>query len=302
MKPRVYICVLNYNNYKDTLECINSLELLHYDNYCVLVIDNNSTDDSGIRLQDYVKNKDKIVFIKSKYNCGYAAGNNVGIKFAMKDIDMRYVWILNNDTVVDPYALSELVKKAEINKSIGLVGSKLIYDWNRNKIQGYGGIYCKYTGVSKHIKNEKEINKINYVIGASVLARREYLEEVGLMREDYFLYYEEVDWAIRGMGKYSISCAKDSVVYHKEGGTVKRDKKGERVSCYFSVRNKLLITKRFYPKYLLVVCLRAFVTSLYRVARFDFYTAWLILKIIIGIKDELFENLNEINRRNYDKY
>lgn len=295
MKPRVYICVLNYNNYKDTLECINSLELLCYDNYCVLVIDNNSTDDSGIRLQEYVKNNKKIVFIKNKYNCGYAAGNNVGIKFAMKDIDMRYVWILNNDTIVDPYALNELVEIAEKNTSIGLVGSKLIYDWNRKKIQGYGGVYCKYTGVSRHIKDEKEINKMNYVIGASVLARREYLEDVGLMREDYFLYYEEVDWATRGMGKYSIACAKDSVVYHKEGGTVKRDKTGERMSCYFSVRNKLLITKRFYPQFFFLVSMRALITSIYRMACFDFYTAWIILKLIVGIKEDVFEKLNEAN-------
>lgn len=287
-EPRVYIIVLNYRNYTDTIECLESLLRLKYINKEIIVIDNASPNDSNKYLKQWVsENKGQPVeFIANNSNLGYAGGNNVGIRRALCDPKMEFVWVLNNDTIVDVNSLSALVKKMNGNPNIGVCGSKLIYNWDRNRIQGYGGVYNKWLGAVGTIVDEDKINKIDYVIGASMLIKRKVLESIGLLGEDYFLFFEELDYAQRLKGKYMISCACDSIVYHKEGASIgakaSKPKENSYISDYYTIRNRILVTKKYFPYCLPTVYLGLFVAIFNRIRRKQYDRVKMIVKLMLG--------------------
>jgi len=285
--PKVYIVILNWNGWQDTIACLTSILMNDYLEYEIIVCDNASTDDSEIYLKEWISERQEypIHYIQTGKNLGFAGGNNVGIHYSLDAGDMEYVWLLNNDTIIEKDALSKLIEKIKTDKTIGICGSKLVYYDDHNKIQGLGGIYNRYFAFSRHILNIDEIEKMDYVIGASMLVSKKFLMDVGLMCEDYFLYYEELDWAIRAKGKYSLGCASESVVYHKEGASIGSDKnitkKSDLADC-FLVKNKLKITRKYF-KYCLVTVYIGLVIGLFRrILKGERKKAATILKIILG--------------------
>jgi len=297
-EPKVYIIVLNYRNYTDTIECLESLLKLQYGNKEIIVIDNASPNDSNKYLKQWVfENKGQPVeFIANNSNLGYAGGNNVGIRRALKDPKMQFVWVLNNDTIVDSNALTALVEKMNDNLNVGVCGSKLIYNWDRTKIQGFGGIYNKWVGAVGTIKNENEIDKMDYVIGASMFIRREVLTTIGLLSEDYFLFFEELDYAQRIKGKYLMSCACDSIVYHKEGASIgakaAKPKETSYISDYYTIRNRILITKKYFPYCLFTVYLGLFIAIFNRIRRKQYDRIKMIINLMLNKKDMQLEFSN----------
>lgn len=291
----VYICVLNYNNPQDTISCLESLQNLIDVEYKILLVDNASTDNSLDTLKEYVnKHPNTLKLFPLTVNAGYAAGNNVALKYAMTKVDMNYCWILNNDTVVEPDSLKWLVIHMENNPDVGICGSKLIYSWDRSRVQGYGGRYRKWLSISETIKDEQEIDKMDYVIGASVFVKKDFLEDIGLMCEDYFLYFEELDWRLRSKGRYRISCESKSVVYHKEGATIganiqQNPKDKSEIADYFDMRNRLLFTSKFYPYCLPTVYFISFVKIINRLRRKQYRRAWMFIKLLLGIYDQRYE-------------
>ena len=261
----------------------------------ILLIDNASTDDSVERLAAFsMKHADVVRFFPLKENLGYAAGNNVGLRYAMAQENCDYVWILNNDTLVEPDALAELVKYMEIHHEVGICGSKMVYAWDRSRLQGYGGIYHRWTARSEACVDVRKIGQIDYVIGAAALVRRSFLEEVGLMAEDYFFYFEELDWAERARGKYRLSCAPCSVVYHQEGATIgacpNASEGKSMLSDYYMVRNRLLFTRRYHPFCLPTVYLSLFLTLLNRLRRHQCARIPTLLRLMFGRSDARFEH------------
>lgn len=289
----IYICVLNYNNSKDTIMCLESLKKLEDVSFKIILVDNKSTDESYEILKKYIMNNKDVVFFRSVKNKGYAAGNNLALKYALQQDDMEYCWILNNDTIVDKYALKYLKAYMDKNPNVGLCGSKLIYEWNRNLLQGYGGFYNPYLAISRTCTDETEISHIDYVIGAACLVSRNFLECVGLMNEKYFLYYEEIDWACRARGKFLLSCVPESIVYHKEGastgGNALKKKDRSLMSDYFYIRNRIEITKKHYPLFLPIVYLGMIITIANRLIRKQYSRILMIIKIMFGWRDKRFE-------------
>lgn len=307
----VYIILLNWNGWKDTIECLESLLLLNYKKYKVIVCDNNSEDDSLEKIKkwaigkmntdfhsvmkidrreikylevyvgDFHKKKGRnvsLILISIGKNLGFAGGTNIGIRYALKDPEMEYVWILNNDTVVKEDTLDLLVEKIGTNKNIGICGSRLMeYDFPR-KIQGLGGKYNKFLGTTKHILEKKELDKLDYVIGASMLVSRRFIEETGLMNEEYFLYFEELDWAIRAQKNFQMACSCESVVYHKGGSSTGGNKKS-RLSDYYIIRSKILFTKKYFPAYLITIYISLLYSIFNRMRRGQYGRALMILKI-----------------------
>jgi len=192
-------------------------------------------------------------------NLGFAAGNNVGVRLAMRDPDCQFVWLLNNDTTVAPDALARVVARAESDPTIGLCGSTLVYHHNQQMVQAFGGAtYNSFSGKSRHIgafaplsavptdPTETE-NRMSYVVGAAMLVRRAYLEQVGLMQEDYFLYYEEIDWATRGRSRFRLGYAPESVVFHKEGASIGTSAGGgSPLSLFYLYRNRVRYAWRYH--------------------------------------------------------
>ena len=196
-KPLVYILILNWNGKEDTLECLSSLKKIDYPNYKTIVIDNGSTDDS---VKIINKKYPKIKIIENKKNLGYAEGNNVGIRYALKN-KADYVLILNNDTIVDKKFLTELVKVGESNEKVGIVGPK-VYHYGTNKIQ-YLGIknlfwnlvmYRKVVGRNKEDEGQFDsFTDVDAVAGCSTLIKSNVLKKIGVLDKELFLYWEEVD-------------------------------------------------------------------------------------------------------------
>jgi GT2 family glycosyltransferase len=199
----------------------------------------------------------QFVLIKSKLNKGFAAGNNIAIEYALK-CNFHFVWLLNNDTVIKPDTLFEYMQFYRAsNERIGIVGAKLFYYNDPNLLQAVGGKYFKWVGKvielgAKEKDNgqwDSRIFNFDFVIGASMMVRTNFIREVGLMEEDYFLYCEELDWACRGSRKgWGHAFCHQAIVYHKQGASTK-SKKGasSEISDFYSIRNRLLIAKRFFP-------------------------------------------------------
>ncbi|OAO76716.1 glycosyltransferase family 2 protein [Anoxybacillus flavithermus] len=242
----VAIIILNWNAYDDTFECLKSLEHLTYPYFHVFLVDNDSQDDSFKKLQQNYKegkfNLD-ITFIQIGANLGFAGGNNVAIKEAYEQ-GYQYFWMLNNDTVVDPNALTPLVEALEADRQIGIVGSKIYY-YGTNRVWFAGGEVNKWTGKTRHIgykqmdtgqyNNSKEVD---YITGCSLFFSRRLLEDIGYMTEDYFLYYEETEWNIRAKQKgWSIVYVPESVVYHKVSAASGGENNISPHAYYYFIRN-----------------------------------------------------------------
>lgn len=237
----------------------------------------------------------QLIILKAKQNKGFAAASNLGVNFIKSYCNCSWFWFLNNDTVVDGEVLNNFITYAEKNKNekIGIIGTNLYYYYYPQKLQGIGGKYNKWLCVTSHLDkvsdDEKERETLfnsqaNYIIGASMFVSQKFIDDVGLMDEKYFLYYEEVDWAVRGSMKgYKIGYASHCNVYHKEGGTVnpqKNKKTKSDLSDFYSVRSKLRITKKLFPQLLPIVLLSVGLSFFLRLWRLEFKQAFAIVKTI----------------------
>ena len=159
--------------------------------------------------------------------------------------------------LVEKGSLKHLLRKVN-NTDIGICGSVINDYYDKNKLQSYGGsIYSFFSGRAfKATKIDIKRNKPNhifYVSGAAMLVKREFIEKVGLLNEEYFLYCEEIDWIYKSNESYKIDVAENSIVYHKEGatiGTQKDNEPGSPLSEYYQARSKLIFTRKYVPEYL----------------------------------------------------
>lgn len=211
--------VLNWNGWRDTLDCLASLEKSTYGDHEVVVVDNGSTDDSVARIREAYP---EVVLLETGANRGFSHGNNAGIRHALTE-DADHVWLLNNDTVVDPDALAALVDATDA--SVGAVGSVLYSSPERDEIQVYGGGWVRpWIGVSRALLSPEEEAKLQFVIGASLLIRREALEGVGLLDDGFFMYWEDADYGFRlREAGWKLTIASESRVWHK-GSAVPSEK------------------------------------------------------------------------------
>jgi len=246
--PKVFIIILNWNGLRDTLECLKSVFKLDYENFEVVVVDNGSVDNSVKIIEiDYPKVK----LIRNEENLGFAGGNNVGIKHAL-DQGAEYVWLLNNDTIVEADALTNMLKETERDPKIGIAGSKIYYYSSSNKIWFAGATIDWSRGISDHIgMDETDIGQYDYVkemarvTGCSMLVKKDVCDRVGIFDEDFFLYVEEVDWCVRAR-KAGFKCifVPSSVVHHKASASVLKIGIWNKVFSYYNTRNFLYMIKK----------------------------------------------------------
>lgn len=339
--PLVYILILNWNGWQDTIECLESVFNTDYSNYRVIVCDNGSNDQSlpiikrwadsqisinqpnnspiryhfsqkinrPIKYKEYTREAaeqggDKadcatqLVLIQNGANLGFAGGNNVGLRYAISRGDYAYVWVLNNDTVLKSDALMFLVRRMQELPNAGICGSTVLYYRDPSKVQAFGGAtFNKSNGTTKLIghfwDSDAVVNsdyvegKMDFVLGASMLVSASFLSTIGLFSEDYFLFYEEVDWALRGKEIYQFAYAPGSVVYHKEGSSVGSGSWSKDQSLkltYYNTRNRLKIINKFYPNALPKVYLSLFYSMLGRIYRCQWQNALIIFMNILGIE------------------
>lgn len=218
--PKVSIIILNWNGYTDTIDCIESLKKVTYPNCDIVVVDNASSGDDVQLLKD--KYGDSIKVIANDKNYGFPEGCNIGMRYAV-DKGTDYLMLLNNDVVVDPEFLTALVKTAEAESSIGIVGSKVYYYYYPNKIQYIGGRINWLLGINfTHAKDEEDHGQYNkvleqdYVPGTSCIFKKSVVDRIGYMDPYYFFAIEEFDYCTRAKrAGFRVVYQPESKVWHK---------------------------------------------------------------------------------------
>lgn len=308
----ICIVVLNWNGWRDTIECLESIFHLHYPHYTVVVCDNGSSDNSLQNIRNWAEGvilgspsdsklphlispdtvkpipyvffaspddslrgpvtNTPLVLIQTGANLGFAGGVNVGLRYALSRTDCNFVWLLNNDTVVERHSLTHLVETMKSEPRVGICGSAIFDYYSPQTVQALGGRrYSVWSGrVMPQIGStgyQPPLQPIDYVHGASMLVSRAFLESIGLLDEKYFLYFEELDWAMRAKNHFLLSYSPLSFVYHKEGasiGTNSRRRNRSVLSERYATRNRLLFTRKFYPAFVPTVCGWVLLTAIQR--------------------------------------
>lgn len=255
IRPKVSIIIVHYNGTKIIDNCLKSLRSTTYENYEVIIVDNNSTDESV----DLITKKycGYATLIRNKENLGFAAGNNI----ALRNINSDYVVLLNNDTEVKPDWLNKLVDMAEYDISIGALQPKLLslrnpgyFDYNGaagGYLDRYGYTVCRgriFGHIEKDYGQYDDVVETFWAGGAAIFIRTKVLSETGLLDEDFYAHFEEIDlcWRIRLRG-YRILCVPKSVVYHLAGGTANPNK------LFLNHRNNLIMILKNYSLKRLIV-------------------------------------------------
>jgi len=349
--PKVAIIILNWNGWKDTIECLESVFRNTYPNYQVIVVDNGSTNGSMEKIKEWAEGKQELltpepnhplyylshppvekpipyiyynrgeaeeggnfkleekltkkwlkirelnnkkinstspyplIFIQTGENLGFAGGNNVGIRYTLKKDNFEYVWLLNNDIVIDEDALTEMVKLGENNKKIGMVGSKLLFYDTPNIIHVLGGtnqITWKtfgqsiYSSKEDQVKFNKNFEIKGYICGASLLVKKEVIKITGIFDENYFMLAEETDWCFRVSKEgWRLFCCGKSKVWHKVSSSTRKGVKKNLLSRQsirpslskfiinsYNTRNQLYFTRKHFNKYFIIMCIFLFLKIL----------------------------------------
>jgi GT2 family glycosyltransferase len=244
----VGVVIVNYNSQAEVLRLASSLDQQTYQDFFLVIVDNNSPDGSGIGLQEKLS---KAEVILNGSNEGFAAGVNLGIEYLKKKASPpNFFWILNPDMELDPNALEALLRSGGNKKSI--VGSKVLYPPDQGgqiKIWSAGG-FVDFTNQQTVMRGNGEIDRgqfnestnLDYVPGCSLFTSKEVLEELGPFPEEYFLYFEETDWCQRAKRKgIAVVYEPKSVVTH----FFREEKLSEPLVTYYYNRNKRLFFSRY---------------------------------------------------------
>jgi hypothetical protein len=298
---QVAIVLVNWNGWRDSIDCIRSCLSLGYTARRIILCDNASADGSADIIARWAAGAldvpvaddcplpldpkarpasfamldraaaeagddgggAELIIVQSGGNLGFAGGNNIGMRWALAR-GCSHVWLLNNDTVVPADSLARLLL-ASCAANAGLTGGMLA-DYERpDRVQAFAGAMSMSTFIGRHLGvgerlplPEPASNIINrdplrageeyYPIGASILASANFLRDIGLMDEEYFLYYEETDWVMRNAGRWPIVLAPDSVAFHRHGASANTSAEGTSVgSVAFLFRSRLRAAALFAP-------------------------------------------------------
>lgn len=281
----MYIIIINYNNWQDTIECVESLCSSDFKNFQVIIVDNCSPNDSVEELLDYFEGKGTsktygfihyqvaegadvnnikpykqkksnkgqfihpVLFFESAQNLGFAEGNNLAIKFLLNGEhildDDTKVFLLNPDTLVTNSTLRYL---NEIPEKLFISSCQIIN--SQNNSDKYFGAY-KIMKPFGHLVKIKEsvvsLQKIDFIYGGALLTNVGTIRKTGLMPSDYFLYWEESDWCFSAKKKgVKLLICPDAVVYDKVGTSIGRG----FIAFYYYCRNCFIFYKKFFPYYI----------------------------------------------------
>lgn len=216
--PRVICVVVNWNGWKDTVECLRSLKEQSYARLEVIVVDNGSTNGSAERIREA---HPWVEIVETGQNLGFPRGCNVGTRMACaRGADL--VWLLNNDTIAPPDTASKLVAMARAHPEAGAIGSVLYYMHDPAGVQAWGGGEIDLrSGYVSHFRAPARFEReTTFFTGASVLIPRRIFEEVGVFFEGFFMYCDDSDLCIRiHRAGYRLVVAEDTAILHKEGGS-----------------------------------------------------------------------------------
>lgn len=291
----VSIITVNYNGWQDTCELIASLKSFETYPYEVIVVDNASSGNDVEKIQLAYP---EVTLVCSDKNLGFAGGNNLGYKYA----NGEFLFFVNNDVIIKAPILKILVERFHTNMNIGGISPIIRYYDLPHEVQYFG--YQKMTHITlKHAtppydrSNPKKYlieREVEVMHGAAMFVSKQVVEQVGMMAECYFLYYEEFDWSYRILEKgYSIWYEPAAIIYHKEG-----TKKGLLLTPfreYYMVRGRVIFARRNLKGIdrVLACSYLVGIVMLRNILIYIYYRRWKSLRAaIIGTFDGLFVNVN----------
>ena len=246
----VAIILLNWNGFEFTKSCIDSLLQTINRDYEIILVDNGSEDDS---LQHLMHLYPDLHFLKSPTNLGFTGGNNLGMHYALKK-GFEYILLLNNDTVVERDFLSPLVERLKNCTACAAVQPLIYFMHDREKTWNAGGRYLKWLAISKTlytIPDNTGAYPTDWITGCAFMVKSSVIEQIGVLDDLYFAYFEDVDWSLR-MKKagYLLEIVPTSRIYHEAGASSKSKSGGNegflnpRVH-YLNVRNQLFQIRKY---------------------------------------------------------
>ena len=247
VSPKVSIITLTWNSYEVTRDCLLTLKKLDYPNFEIIVVDNGSTDGSQEQLAREFPDVRRIC---NATNLGFAGGNNVAIRDALgRDAD--YLLLLNNDTIVSPNFLRELIQVGESDARIGLLNPKIYYLEPPDRIWYAGGSYKRGWGFAQHSGFNRTDNgrydqlcEVSFVTGCAPLAKTETVRRIGLLDESFFFLFEDLDWCMRAQGAgFKAVYVPSAIVWHRTAAaTIKNF--GKPIRDFYYVKNSVLLARK----------------------------------------------------------
>lgn len=290
MQPKIGVILLNWNNDQDTLSCLNMLGQLDYPRELlyVIVVDNGSSSQS---IENLI-HRSQFELILLPENRGFAAGNNVGIKYALQ-MGCEFVLIMNSDVSFNNDLLRKLLTPFEKDASTGIVSPKIYiensrdliwyaggrrYPFSIGKMEGHGKRDCPQFGYPK---------KVDFAVGCCMLVRETVFQKIGLLDEDFFFFHEDVDFSRRATtAGFSIWYQPEATFYHRVSSSTSKD---FPLRTYLTVNARVVFFRKYTPIALLPVQI---LCEIFRLLRFTFRSLVIgqynqIIAYIKGLRDGL---------------
>jgi hypothetical protein len=244
MKSKYLIIIVNYKNWEDTVECVQSLINCKVSIEQILVIENFSCNDSFNKIKSVFKN---INILKTEKNLGFTGGNNLGINYALEN-NFEYVILLNNDTIVeDSNSIIRLIKNMDENQDTSLGTGEIFYYPQKNIIWYDGGKLVYWRGLAIHynygkdaenLRQTNNIKEVNFISGCFMCIRLKDIPRLGLLNENFFLYLDDIEYSARAIkNNLKLKYFPESVIYHKANG----ENNLSSGMVYYSIRNRRLL-------------------------------------------------------------
>lgn len=320
-KPHVSIIMLNWNGWQDTIECLESVLKLTYENFNVILIDNDSSDDSiqqirswangnsnhiintryygivmppvnkPVKLIDHVEcespsatehdfENGSIFLVKNRTNLGFALANNQGMSIAGEVFKSHFYFLLNNDTVIEKNAITDLVNIMTNDDSIK-VSQSTIYSYEENKIVNAGGKIF-FWGQTRYFKSieKDEIRNISFVNGCALFVRATVIADLGKLSDKFFHGEEDFEFSMRmNKNRQRMVCSGESRVYHKVGISVNKLMQNHERRTFLFALNRTLDLKDYYPR---------FVWSIWRFLTLNYFAYLFWIKYRVPLKRTFF--------------
>lgn len=296
--PKVSIIIVTFNSATYLNSCLKSVLNSSYPEKEIIIIDNNSTDETRIIVKKF---GDKIKKYNTGKNLGYAGGNNFGIEKSSG----KYLFLLNPDTLVEKGFLEPLVSEIEKNKKIAACQPLIRLMNNKKKINLTGKVthYLGFDWVDNYLKEiPPEKREIYSFSGCGILLRRDLLDKIGVFDETYFMYYEDTDlsWRIRLVG-YKIVFVPESIIFHDYKYIPQENYQSLKNKIYYNERNRLLTLLKNYSFRTLLIILPILIFIELSIIIFSFFNGWFRKKFlgycsIINLRNEIFKKRRFIQK------
>lgn len=270
-QPRVSIIILNWNSYEVTLDCLLSLRKIDYPNFEVVLVDNGSVDGSPEKL---LANAPEIRLIRNPTNLGFAGGCNVGIRDALRR-GTDYLLLLNNDTIVAPDFLSQLVHVTESDETIGAASPKVLFFDHPDRLNYAGGEHRRWRLFPKPFGLRQlddgrydKLREVSLLTGCAFLIKAEVVRKIGVLEEIYFHFYEDIEWSLRVVkAGYKAMYVPSAKIWHKEHYVTDKNK-GNGFIEFSLARASMIFARKHVP-------LRLWPFKM------PFFVAWMIYRTLV---------------------